>query len=479
MQPRSRPDYRLHAGRVIAIALTAGITLSALCACLGGGSGTSTGFIPWTWASGTATIDIGGTYDTQGTAGGVPGSRQGASTWIDASGDLWLFGGEGYPTAGTTIGYLNDLWKFAPSGSTWTWVSGSSGSDTAGVYGTLGAAGASNVPGARQGGASWTDSSGNFWMFGGVGYDSNGTLGDLDDLWEFSPSTGQWTWIEGSSTANANGRYGTVGVASASNVPGARQFAAAWTDTEGDFWLFGGVGFDSAGVTGQLSDLWKFDRSTLQWTWVGGAATANAAGVYGTLGTPSAVNLPGARAAPSYWVDPSGNFWLFGGTGYDATGSIGFLNDLWKYSPSSGQWTWVGGASTKGKPASYGIQGTATSANVPGAREGASTWTDASGNLWLFGGQTADSSGNAVFLNDLWEYERSNGEWNWLSGSSTPDAIGAYGTEGTASRNNVPGSRAAAASWTDASGNFWLFGGVGLDPSANQGDLNDLWKAVP
>jgi hypothetical protein len=43
------------------------------------------------------------------------------------------------------------------------------------------------------------------------------------------------------------------------------------------------------------------------------------------------------------WIDSSGNLWLFGGYGYDSTGSVGKLNDLWQYSPSSGQWTWVGG----------------------------------------------------------------------------------------------------------------------------------------
>ncbi len=116
---------------------------------------------------------------------------------------------------------------------------------------------------------------------------------------------------------------------------------------------------------------------------------------------------------------------------------------------------------------------------MPGAREGASNWIDASGNLWLFGGQGANSTGSAQFLNDMWEYDPSTGEWNFLSGSATADAIAAYGTEGTASRNNVPGARASTASWTDPSGNFWLFGGVGLNPNANAGELNDLWKATP
>ena len=34
------------------------------------------------------------------------------------------------------------------------------------------------------------------------------------------------------------------------------------------------------------------------------------------------------------WIDASGTSWLFGGEGYDSTGTVasGTLNDLWKYS---------------------------------------------------------------------------------------------------------------------------------------------------
>jgi len=115
----------------------------------------------------------------------------------------------------------------------WTWMSGSNTitvkfGGQSGIYGTLGVASASNVPGGREGSVSWTDSSGNLWLFGGRGYDSTGTLGfGLNDLWEFSPTTKEWTWVSGSNTVpgadgSQPGVYGTLGVASASNVPGGR-----------------------------------------------------------------------------------------------------------------------------------------------------------------------------------------------------------------------------------------------------------------
>jgi RNA-directed DNA polymerase len=38
---------------------------------------------------------------------------------------------------------------------------------------------------------------------------------------------------------------------------------------------------------------------------------------------------------------------LFGGQGYDSAGNSGLLNDLWKFSPGSGLWTWMSGAEIK------------------------------------------------------------------------------------------------------------------------------------
>ena len=90
------------------------------------------------------------------------------------------------------------------------------------------------------------------------------------------------------------------------------------------------------------------------------------AGTYGTQGTAAAGNIPGARNRDVTWTDAAGNFWLFGGDGYDSAGTQGFLNDLWKY--SAGQWTWMGGSNVVNQQGTYGTQGTAAAGNVPGAR---------------------------------------------------------------------------------------------------------------
>ncbi|MHB8847837.1 MAG: Kelch repeat-containing protein [Burkholderiales bacterium] len=341
----------------------------------------------------------------------------------------------------------------------WTSVSGglySGGSYpyTAGIYGTQGVAAPGNVPGMRNNAVSWTDTAGNLWLFGGGG-SSSSTAGVLNDLWKFTPSTGLWTWVSGSNTANAIGIYGTQGVAAAGNVPGARGGSVSWTDTADNLWLFGG---------GNFNDLWKFSPSTGLWTWISGSNTINAAGVYGTQGVAAAGNVPGARSDSVSWIDASGNLWLFGGS----SDGISYLNDLWKFSPSTGLWTWVGGSNAINAAGVYGTQGIAATGNVPGAREYAVSWTDTAGNLWLFGGVNGSSS---FRRNDLWKFSPSTGLWTWVSGSNTANAIGVYGTQGVAAVGNVPGARYGSVSWIDSAGNLWLFGG---DDS-----YNDLWKFSP
>ena len=93
----------------------------------------------------------------------------------------------------------------------------------------------------------------------------------------------------------------------------------------------------------------------------------------------------------------------------------------------SAAYTWVGGSNSTYASGVYGMQGVAAATNVPGARDGGITWTDASGNLWMFGGFAGYVHNTAVgdFLNDLWEYSPSSGEWTWVAGSKSVDAIGA------------------------------------------------------
>ncbi|MGH9489347.1 MAG: kelch repeat-containing protein [Terriglobales bacterium] len=297
--------------------------------------------------------------------------------------------------------------------------------------------------------------------------------------------------------------YGTMGVPSPTNTPGGRMAFCTWSDAAGNLWLFGGVSNavrNAAGGSGYLNDMWRYDRASGEWTWVGGSNNADAPGVYGVKGQPAPGNWPGARWQMGCWTDENGNFWLFGGVGVDLNPPnydglyAGDLDDLWRYDPVTGEWTWMSGYDTFSScnatvtpvqcndMPSYGALGVPSPGNVPGARFFPTTWTDGQGNLWMFGGQGADATGNWSVgqLNDLWRYNIASGEWTWMSGSSYANSVGQYGTRGVASPENAPGSRESAVGWADGDGYLWLFGGIGRGVSASDTgpypDLNDLWR---
>ncbi|HEX6430452.1 MAG TPA: kelch repeat-containing protein [Niastella sp.] len=421
--------------------------------------------VSWAWMSGDNAASQAAVYGTKGTAAAAnkPSARDSHSGWKDASGNFWIFGGIDYNGQ-----YNNDLWKYTTSTGQWTWVSGDNATNRNGVYGAKGVAAAGNKPGSRQGQTAWTDASGNFWIFGGQGYNSTGSVGYLNDLWRYNPTTDRWTWISGDNAVAVTGVYGTKGVVAATNKPGGRGFVASWIDASGNFWIFGGLGRDGAGNSGDLNDLWRYNPTTDRWTWISGDNTRNNTGIYGTKGTAAAANKPGSRDSHSGWVDATGNFWLFGGEDAPA-GNV--FNDLWKYNPGTGQWTWMSGDNTTNNTGVYGTKGTGAAANKPGGRAGQNVVIDAMGNVWLLGGNGYGASGGKGYLNDLWRYKPSTDTWIWENGDNAINSAGVYGTKGTGAAANTSGARAWGAAWLDGTNNLWVFGGV-----VNTGDINDLWR---
>jgi N-acetylneuraminic acid mutarotase len=453
----SPPTVTLTATLVADVSKSASVTITILEARSG-----------WAWVSGDRFV-LPGDVD-------LPGARIAAVSWIDSQGKLWLFGGYGYNFRDGNEGSLNDLWWYGPDG--WNWISGSTTVDQAGTYGTQGMADPSNIPGARDFAISWIDSSSQLWLFGGIGYDSAGYYSYLNDLWKFDITALEWTWVSGSNNVDQAGNYETKGTADPSNIPGARGGAESWRDSQGTLWLFGGYGQDSAGFTGELNDLWKYDTTTFEWTWVSGSSSADQAGIYGTQGTTDPSNVPGGTYAAVSWLDSQGQLWLFGGYGYDSAGNYGILNSLWKYDPTTFEWTWVSGSKTVNQAGIYGTKGTADPSNVPGARYRAISWLDSQGKLWLFGGYGYDSAGNGGYLNDLWEYDPAALEWTWVSGSMTVNQATFHGTQYVSDPANVPGARAMSVSWIDSGGRLWLYGGNGFDYLGGLGYRNDLWKYI-
>jgi hypothetical protein len=167
----------------------------------------------WTWIDGTKTAGpIGapqyGSFPSSAPPTlpnpftNTPGARYGAAGWTDKSGNLWLFGGDGWELAGgspqvTLNAPMNDLWVCVMIfGDYCEWqlqgaydptvgaqiIANAQHEGQGGSY-LLPGNGTVGFPGARLGAATWTDTAGNLWLFGG----SDGS-NYLNDLWKFNAS---------------------------------------------------------------------------------------------------------------------------------------------------------------------------------------------------------------------------------------------------------------------------------------------------
>jgi hypothetical protein len=243
------------------------------------------------------------------------------------------------------------------STSQWTYMKGGNV-----LHGVKGVSHPANNPNQLQNSSSWTDQSGNLWLFGGNKHLAQQPY--FNTMWKYSVLSNEWTWMHGDSLASARGIYGTKGVESSLNCPGARTGATTWVDSTGHFWLFGGIGFATTSVTGVLNDLWRYNKTTNQWAWIKGDSSINIAASSVGKGISSSTNKPGCRTTSIGWTDANNNFWLFGGN----SGAFGGqnLNDLWKFNMANQNWTWVKGDTARNKLSVYGIKGVADSNCLPG-----------------------------------------------------------------------------------------------------------------
>ena len=342
--------------------------------------------------------------------GTPPRARSYAVSWTDNSGNVYVFGGFSLSIPNY---YYNDLWKF--DGVSWTQitnvgttpsarVSSVSWTDNSGNAYVFGGyirssyvndlwmfnghiwtqiTNVGTPPSARSNAVSWTDNSGNAYVFGGVDRVTN-----YNDLSKFNGTT--WTPVF------ANGGLNTA-------APSARYGSVSWTDSLGKVYVFGGWNGSS-----YTNDLWMFNGSI--WT----QKIAN-----GQLDSPS------ARYGAVSWKDSLGNAYIFGG----CNGST-FYNDLWLYNGTTWRLIFDNGVSTS-----------------PNRRMGSVSWTDNLGNAYIFGGFDNNS-----YYNDVWKFDGIN--WNHLT------IVGM-----------LPSARESAVSWTDNLGNAYVFGGKnGIIYS------NDLWR---
>jgi hypothetical protein len=232
-----------------------------------------------------------------------------------------------------------------------------------GTFDIVSGAAAEDQPTARAEAVSWIDPRGGLWLFGGEAADASGNAVRLGDLWRFEPAAVRWLRIGGSFAASAAGVHGVRGVPDAANTPAARSAASAWVDRAGNLWLFGGFSSNAGSKPLARRDLWRFAPGTGLWTWISGCDVidgAEAGSSCDTEGNDATAigESPPPRARAAAWTDRAGDFWLFGGGYFDSSGEWRALDDLWRYSPDTGQWARINTSNAPEGAAASAVAGT-------------------------------------------------------------------------------------------------------------------------
>lgn len=195
-----------------------------------------------------------------------PKPRSGATPFAKEN-TLYIFGGNvAVKDSGETHvngKYVTDLWKYDIEKDTWQKLGGNDNVCQPGIFSPQHAENKNNWPGCRIKATGWCDSAGNLWMFGGEGADKTKESVTvfkpaklLNDLWQYDFIYQMWIWQGGNQYGNTGGKYEGSGLECA---PGGRTGFVSFNEWENYQYIYGGMGHDTNGKDGLLSDLWQID----------------------------------------------------------------------------------------------------------------------------------------------------------------------------------------------------------------------------
>jgi hypothetical protein len=278
-----------------------------------------------------------------------------AAAFDEARKVLVMFGGMYLDQSNGSNVLDQDTWEWSPATGKWT-------------NRTL----ATNVPDARSGAAMAYDSDhAKIIMFGGRA----GSGYNLEDTWEWDPTTGAWT-----------------DVSAGTRPPARSQHAMVYEKSSGKVLLFGGgrsdtKSVDGTGISLSFDDTWEYDPVAKTWA----QRTVTAA--------PSKRN-----DSAMVWDATRKKAVLFGGMMIDIAGATGVpKQDTWEWDPAAGTWTerTAGGAK-------------------PTQRYGHSMAFDGTRNkVLLFGGL---DMGTGMAKSDVWEWDPTSGAWSQRMTGTESDA---------------------------------------------------------
>ncbi len=213
-------------------------------------------------------------------------------------------------------------------------------------------------------------------------------------MWKYSIEKKQWKCIYDKESIELHSEG--IGIESINNNPGIRRNSAAkWVDVDGNLWLFSGS---------ELSDLWKYNIISNQWTHVNGSIE-NGLGVYSDKGTPSPTAHPAARyqngVTAISFLDNNNDLVMFRG---------GKSNDLWKYNTKNNLWTWIAGSNpddvSNDVNEFISSDGTEPEKNTPKSRSlyNSFMWSNESNDYFLL-----EHTKYSIY--QVWKFDQTVGYW--------------------------------------------------------------------
>eukprot|EP00158_Paraphelidium_tribonemae_P000605 Partr_v1_DN22933_c0_g1_i1_m42580 putative Inherit from NOG: hedgehog protein len=132
-------------------------------------------------------------------------------------------------------------------------------------------------------------------------------------IWSFDFALNSWAMLMTAKFARAV--YGVPGQPSSSNSPGLTEYGAIdFLDDGSTMFLMGGWAANGANQRAFSNDIWAFNMTTNQWTFIRGSQLMVAVPSFGLKGIAGTANIPGGRARHSLLYDSArDNFLLFGG----------------------------------------------------------------------------------------------------------------------------------------------------------------------
>jgi gliding motility-associated-like protein len=425
----------------------------------------------WVWMGGDTSFLCLGNFGTKGVPSitNKPPGRYEANYWTDTSGNLWMFGGS------SSLGELNDLWKYDIAAGIWTWVSGSNVPNAGPVYGVQGIPSVNNEPpNSSYGAACWITSDNCLWLYGGY-FCGN-------DLWRYSISTNEWTWMKGDGiwpTFSGAPLLGTKGIADATVTPGPIIETKSSYTLNNELYLFGG----GASLTGSFSNLmYKYLPTSNNWVWLSGDTTNNFNNGIKFVENDSV--LPCNKLSYSRWIDKNNKLIVFGGDEVKNS-IINRTNDAFGFNTITNKWSQLSYATIPNDTVGVnnGFCNPDSAASPPSIFEYSTVTTnDCNKTNWLFGGSSI-----VYYTNQLWSFNTINDNWTLHRGYNQVISIDTFGAQGVGAATNIPAARSGSAIWTDKQNNVWIFGGYKYYSKDSNNDplfsvqnySGDLWKYIP